>query len=165
MGRTILTNASLLDGDNPAQPGRTITIDGDRILGVSTGPPADVTPDDRVVDVAGRTVMPGMVTCHFHSTYRELGSTSAPYGLEHPPAYQTPMGTNGAADCGDRDGDSMRAAAIAAQIASRIGTFSRQREKGTRGSYSRFHRAAPASAAPTAMNGNARVTLDITVLV
>ena len=88
MGRTILTHASLLDGDTPAQADRTITIDGDRIVAVSTDVPADVTPEDRVVDVEGRTVMPGMVTCHFHSTYRELGSTSAPYGLEHPPAYQ-----------------------------------------------------------------------------
>ena len=65
-----------------------ITIDGDRIVGVTADAPLDVTFDDRVVDVGGRTVMPGMVTCHFHSTYRELGSTSAPYGLEHPPAYQ-----------------------------------------------------------------------------
>src|SRR5262245_60976306 len=88
MGRTILTNASLLDGDNPAQPGRTITIEGERIASVSADTPSDVTADDRVVDVSGRTVMPGMVTCHFHSTYRELGSTQAPYGLEHPPAYQ-----------------------------------------------------------------------------
>ena len=88
MGRTILTNATLLDGDDPAQAGRTITVDGDRVTRVGADAPVDGTPDDRVVDVGGRTVMPGMITCHFHSTYRELGATSAPYGLEHPPAYQ-----------------------------------------------------------------------------
>ena len=32
--------------------------------------------------------MPGMITCHYHSTYRELGAVPAPYGLEHAPAYQ-----------------------------------------------------------------------------
>jgi imidazolonepropionase-like amidohydrolase len=48
----------------------------------------DTGPGDRVVDVGGQTVMPGMVTCHFHSTYHELGAQPAPYGLEAPPAYQ-----------------------------------------------------------------------------
>jgi imidazolonepropionase-like amidohydrolase len=29
-----------------------------------------------------------MATCHFHSTYNELGTVPAPFGLEAPPAYQ-----------------------------------------------------------------------------
>lgn len=29
-----------------------------------------------------------MVQGHFHSTYRDVGATQAPFGLEHPPAYQ-----------------------------------------------------------------------------
>ena len=29
MGRTILTNVTLLDGDNPAQAGRTLSIEGE----------------------------------------------------------------------------------------------------------------------------------------
>jgi len=88
MTRLVLTNASLLDGDSPAQADRVVVIEGDRIASVSDAPPPDVTAADRVVDLGGRTVMPGMITCHYHSTYRELGSRPAPYGLEHAPAYQ-----------------------------------------------------------------------------
>ena len=87
MARLVFTNANLLDGEHPAKPGATVVVDGDRIASVTIGP-ADVAPDDRVVDVAGRTLMPGMATCHFHSTYHELGSFPAPYGLEEPPALQ-----------------------------------------------------------------------------
>jgi imidazolonepropionase-like amidohydrolase len=47
-----------------------------------------VEPGDQVVDGSGQVVMPGMVTCHFHSTYTELGSKVAPYGNEFPPSYQ-----------------------------------------------------------------------------
>ena len=32
--------------------------------------------------------MPGMVSSHFHATYNELGSKTAPFGLEEPPALQ-----------------------------------------------------------------------------
>ena len=88
MTRLVLTNANLLDGDAPAQANRVVVIDGDRIASVGDAPPADVTAADRVVDLGGRTVMPGMITCHYHSTYRELGAAPAPYGLEHAPAYQ-----------------------------------------------------------------------------
>ena len=88
MTRLVLTNVNLLDGDAPAQANRVVVIEGERIASVSDAPPPDVTAADRVVDLGGRTVMPGMITCHYHSTYRELGSVPAPYGLEHPPAYQ-----------------------------------------------------------------------------
>ncbi len=41
---------------------------------------------------AGGRSMPGMITCHFHATYKDLGSVPAPYGLERPPAYQSRAG-------------------------------------------------------------------------
>ena len=88
MTRLVLTNANLLDGDSPAQADRVVVIEAERIASVSDAPPPDVTAADRVVDLGGRTVMPGMITCHYHSTYRELGAVPAPYGLEHAPAYQ-----------------------------------------------------------------------------
>ena len=87
MARLMLTNANVLDGVHAAVPGRTIVIEGERIAAVDTQRPIQVAPGDTVVDLAGRTVMPGMATCHFHSTYHELGATPAPYGSEHPPAY------------------------------------------------------------------------------
>src|SRR5688572_12226892 len=89
MGRWVLTNATVLDGVSPAAPDTTITIEGDRITAVEQGAPGQPRPDDEVVDLAGRTLMPGMFTCHFHSTYHELGSTQSPFGFEHAPAYQT----------------------------------------------------------------------------
>jgi imidazolonepropionase-like amidohydrolase len=88
MGRLVLTNANLLDGVYPAVADRTIVIEGERIVAVTSDPAEpSTTGADTVVDLAGRTVMPGMATCHFHSTYHDLGATPAPYGSEHPPAY------------------------------------------------------------------------------
>jgi imidazolonepropionase-like amidohydrolase len=100
--RLVLTDANLVDGEHPAKPGAHVVVDGRRISIVGTGPfPAG--PEDRVVDLGGRTVMPGMVTCHFHSTYHELGAKPAPYGLEAPPAYQAIRAAKNletALDCG-----------------------------------------------------------------
>jgi len=87
MARVILTGGVILDGDGPAVSGRSVVVEGGRIAEIVTGPVAAL-PDDTVVDLRGQTVMPGMATCHFHSTYHELGSTLAPYGDEFPPSYQ-----------------------------------------------------------------------------
>jgi imidazolonepropionase-like amidohydrolase len=89
MSRLLLTHVNLLDGDNPAVPDRTIVLDGDRIASVFAAPP-DPQPGDRVVNLGGRTVMPGMAICHFHATYKDVGraASGAPYGYEYPPSYQ-----------------------------------------------------------------------------
>jgi len=86
--RLVLTDANVLDGTLAARAGLTVVVEGDRI--VSVGPDRPGPEDgDRVVELAGRTVMPGMFTCHFHSTYHELGSKpNTPYGNEYPPSYQ-----------------------------------------------------------------------------
>lgn len=86
MTRLALTGARLLDGNRPAVDNATVVLDGERIAEVRTGAPAG--PVDRVIDLGGRTLMPGMFTCHFHSTYHELGSQpNVPYGDEYPPSY------------------------------------------------------------------------------
>jgi imidazolonepropionase-like amidohydrolase len=71
MKRLVLTRANLLDGLRPAQPGSTIVVSGDRIESVTAGDDIAPGPEDRVVDLAGRTVMPGMWVCHFHPEYDE----------------------------------------------------------------------------------------------
>ncbi|HEX3980387.1 MAG TPA: amidohydrolase family protein, partial [Acidimicrobiales bacterium] len=94
MTRLILTHATVLDGDDARIADAHVVVDGDRIGQVGTGPPPALQPDDRVVDLSGRTVMPGMVNCHFHATYHELGSTPAPFGLEEPMAMQAVRAVN-----------------------------------------------------------------------
>ncbi len=87
MSRLVLVEANVVDADG-ARPRSVVVVDGRRIVTVATGTPVDVAADDRVVDLGGRTVMPGMVSSHFHATYNELGSKSTPFGLEEPPALQ-----------------------------------------------------------------------------
>jgi imidazolonepropionase-like amidohydrolase len=86
MATLVLTNANLIDGEQPAVGGRALVVDGERIAAIHDGPPPDLPEGAEVVDLGGRTVMPGMATCHFHSTYDELGSVPLPYGSEQPPA-------------------------------------------------------------------------------
>jgi imidazolonepropionase-like amidohydrolase len=84
MPRLILRDATILDGNRPAQRG-TITVAGELIE--SVGPaPIEPRPSDRVVNLGGRTVMPGMILGHYHATYWNMGSSQAPLGLDVPPS-------------------------------------------------------------------------------
>jgi imidazolonepropionase-like amidohydrolase len=91
VARLILSSATVLDADGP-RPHSTVAVEDRRITVVCSDSVADAAldarPDDRVVDLGGRTVMPGLVSSHFHATYHELGSKVAPFGLEEPPALQ-----------------------------------------------------------------------------
>jgi imidazolonepropionase-like amidohydrolase len=81
-GRTILKNANVLTGDSQLRDA-TVVLAGNRIESVGTAPVA-ARPDDREIDLGGRTVMPGMVMGHYHSAYWNTGATIAPFGLEVP---------------------------------------------------------------------------------
>ena len=95
MTRLVLENATVLDGDHPPVTGRP-RGGGRRADRRGRPRPRSPTarPDDRVVDLGGRTVMPGMVNCHFHATYHNLGATPAPFGLEEPMALQAVRAVN-----------------------------------------------------------------------
>jgi imidazolonepropionase-like amidohydrolase len=94
MGRIVFRDATVLDGEHLPRPGLTVVVEDDRIRSVSGSDAVEVGPDDRVVELGGRTVMPGMVTCHFHASYHELGAVAGPFGLEEPPALQAVRAVN-----------------------------------------------------------------------
>jgi imidazolonepropionase-like amidohydrolase len=86
MPNTHFVNANLLDGEHPAKPDSVITIEGKRIVSISTGR-ANPAPDDQVIDCRQGTLMPGMVSGHFHPTYLNVGnSLMPPLGMERAPA-------------------------------------------------------------------------------
>ncbi|MGE0668381.1 MAG: amidohydrolase family protein [Sphingomonadales bacterium] len=70
MTRTIFINANLLDGERPARRGATIVVEDGRIA--ATGPTSPREGDD-IIDLAGRTLMPGMVSGHYHAVYGRPG--------------------------------------------------------------------------------------------
>jgi imidazolonepropionase-like amidohydrolase len=78
MGRVIFIEAGVLDGAEPLRAGMTVVVEGDRIASVSEGP---VQPGagDRVIDLGGKTLMPGMISAHGHIDRGEL--KTAPEGI------------------------------------------------------------------------------------
>jgi imidazolonepropionase-like amidohydrolase len=62
---TTLVNGVLIDGNGgAARPGATVVIDGSIIREVSQQ--RDFGTDVRMVDLGGRTIMPGIIDCHTH---------------------------------------------------------------------------------------------------
>jgi len=103
-GRIVFRNANLLDGENAAVAGANVVVEGKRIASVGKEPVA-TRPEDRVVDLAGKTLMPGMVNAHFHAGFGPAPSMSQPpiLGLDAPPAYMGMIAARNARialDCG-----------------------------------------------------------------
>ena len=89
MSRIFFRSATLLDGSRPPRPDTTVVVDGERISQVAGpgDPPADSPqPGDRVFDVGGKTLMPGMFFCHFHPAYDNVADLRD-IDLKHPPTY------------------------------------------------------------------------------
>jgi imidazolonepropionase-like amidohydrolase len=62
---TALVNGVLIDGNGgPARPGSSVVVDGARIAEVSQQ--RDFGSEVTVMDLGGKTVMPGLIDCHAH---------------------------------------------------------------------------------------------------
>ena len=70
MRRTFFRGANLIDGINRPKPNTTVVVEGERItaVGTSSNTPKP-TAQDVVYDLAGKSLMPGMVMCHYHVAY------------------------------------------------------------------------------------------------
>ncbi len=74
MPHTLLKNARLIDGiADQVQSGVSILIDGERISQVAS---SDISapPDTRVIDLGGKTVLPGLIDTHVHTTFMDKES-------------------------------------------------------------------------------------------
>jgi imidazolonepropionase-like amidohydrolase len=89
MPQTLFINASVvLDGFTALQPGFNVLVKGSHILSMSAKPipPGDVT----VVDVGGRTLMPGLIDAHAHI----MGLSLTPKNISYPAAELTVASAN-----------------------------------------------------------------------
>ncbi len=87
MSRIIFKGANLVDWMNPARANQTVVVEGERIVQAGSEKAPASTPEDRVVDLAGKTLMPGMISCHFHSSYNNITIQPEPLGVERPGGY------------------------------------------------------------------------------
>lgn len=87
MARTIFRGANLLDGRSAATASSSVIVEGSRIQSIHPDGAFEQDPDDRVIDLAGATLMPGMVQAHWHGSYEGLDFAPPPVGLEKPPGY------------------------------------------------------------------------------
>jgi imidazolonepropionase-like amidohydrolase len=87
MARIVLRGGRVFDGQEVLADGTTVVLDGDRISRVGQAD-LETAPEDTVIDLAGKTLMPGMVQCHFHTGFGPDAGNASPYlGLNMPPAF------------------------------------------------------------------------------
>jgi imidazolonepropionase-like amidohydrolase len=89
MGRIFFRRANLIDGRNAPKKNATVVVENDRITAVATdGDAPKPSANDVVYDLAGRSLMPGMVQCHYHVAYDNVNSVEE-IDLKHPPTMLT----------------------------------------------------------------------------
>ncbi len=87
MSRIVFTGANLLDGTSPARPGMNVIVEGERITSLSDGKAPPTTREDQVIDLGGKTLMPGLIICHYHAAYNNVSMQPVPLGSERPHGY------------------------------------------------------------------------------
>ena len=88
---TLIQNVRIFDGKGTQLSGPShVLVRGNRIERISATPIlAERRADTVVIDGGGRTLMPGLITCHFHPDFYKftlvMGLAGEPLGKELPP--------------------------------------------------------------------------------
>ena len=89
MERIFFRRANLIDGIHAPKKNATVVVENNRITAVgSNGDAPKPSTNDVVYDLAGRSLMPGMVQCHYHVAYDNIG-TLFDLDMKHPPTMLT----------------------------------------------------------------------------
>ena len=89
MGRIFFRGVNLIDGEHKPQPNSTVVVQGQRIKAVGkNGKVPNPTARDVVYDLGGKSLMPGMVQCHYHVAYANVGDMND-IDMKYPPTYLT----------------------------------------------------------------------------
>ena len=84
----VLNGVTILDGTaGPAQRDQTILIEGNRISAIGPTGTVDIPEGAEVMDLAGHTVMPGMMGLHDHLYYTAAGGRAAQLTYSAPRLY------------------------------------------------------------------------------
>ena len=87
--RTHLKNARLIDGTGTRPiDGASLIIERDTIVHAGALAPGDAPTDTPVIDIAGKTVIPGLIEAHLHLSYNNVKAI-ADLDLNCPPEYST----------------------------------------------------------------------------
>src|ERR1700687_176221 len=85
MGQTFCARATLIDGRSQPRKNVTVVVEDKRIKVVAAnGDAPKPSANDVVYDLAGRSLMPGMVQCHYHAAYANCEHIED-IDLRHPP--------------------------------------------------------------------------------
>jgi imidazolonepropionase-like amidohydrolase len=84
MGRTFFRRANLIDGVNPPKKNSVVVVEDERITNVGSEADAPApSANDLIFDLDGRSLMPGMVQCHYHVAYDNIGNLTD-LDMKHP---------------------------------------------------------------------------------
>ena len=71
----LITNGMLVDGNgNPPVPNTSLRIRDGKIVDIGTESDLEASPDIETIDATGKTVMPGLIDSHLHSTFDDVQS-------------------------------------------------------------------------------------------
>jgi len=102
MATIAITNVTVIDGHGKRAEASRVVVEDNRIAEVSDGK-SPLPHGAQVIAGSGCSVMPGMFNCHYHASYRHIGSTGLPIGMEGSPGLLTLRGAYAmghAIDCG-----------------------------------------------------------------
>jgi len=88
-GQVVFTNAHLIDGTGRALPDATVVVAGERIQSVRAGGDFEAPdPSAQVLDLQGRTLLPGLILAHIHLSYSHVKDLPD-LDLKQPPEVST----------------------------------------------------------------------------